>query len=258
MIYGHLERHLEESAPSKTVGVLAFILTETSREYLQKIARSVGYSGVEAHAMPSDSAFVSSADPYSIRTLDEDDGPSPVVDPDLLRHPAFFSPELIKMLSAAQKSLGLLMKAQPDHPILNNTQKRRNVQWVWAQRDLDKLGNNNGLSTPEEKVARPQPSETLTTDLGSQFKVFNLDPGSQLNHSLFDQKITSSPESSLHAFLNNFPGTLPPITPTLEHLSLLIFQDLYEHSARLSGALLALLLTPSRTLHIRANLELLR
>jgi len=178
---------------------------------------------------------------------------------DLGKPPRFFSKELAKMLPAAQKSLILLKKAQPDHPLFNDTIERRAIQWLWTERDLYRLLNEAYIPNhPDESSRVPSTLHPSPDDISAQFKVFDLDPGSQLYQSLFDNRFTSFPESSLQSFLATFPENLPPITPTLDHLASLIFQDLLDYSSQLSGALLSLLLTPSRTLDIRANLELLR
>lgn len=262
-IYDHFDRHQERQSPQIIRAIFAFILTNASHEYLQGVARSVGSGG----QLNKKSSHVVGErhDQYAIDDDDEDEEK----EEDLLdmldkiedTFPTFFPPELLDVLPAAQKSLVLLRNAQPDHPLLTAPTLENTVKWIWTAPEIEAVWSSttvnpiSQLTSPACTAAEPILS-TYKPEL-AQFEVFDLEPGTFTAQPLLAVKDTSI--KSLQLFINVFPESLPPITPTLSHLTSLVFGDLVKHASTLSSALLSLFLSPSSgNLNFPSHLTILR
>jgi hypothetical protein len=171
--------------------------------------------------------------------------------------PSFISSDAAETLIRARKSLKFLSTAKPDHPLLQRSASRRRVSWFWTNEDVsaawDNKNNPVGFSNTMEDEQGLVPNSDTTVDSGllAQFEVFSLEPGTHLAPA-------RGAESVLQPFLENFPPYLPPLTPTLSHLSDLVLSPLIAHSTAISGALISLLLSPESHLHLYSHLVLLR
>jgi hypothetical protein len=63
---------------------------------------------------------------------------------------------------------------------------------------------------------------------------------------------------TLRSFIDNFPASLPPITPTLADLTSLTFKNLLDHASTLSTALLDLFINSPGILNFLSHLIVLR
>jgi hypothetical protein len=237
--------------------MLAHIFTITCGDYLQSLSRSIGYHG-ELPINRSKTVFILSGldlgeegDPEDGESVSNDG-----VDPE--EFPNFISLDATEVLIRARKSLKFLSTAQPDHPVLQHPASRRKVSWFWANEEVtaawDSKNPVNNLSDAVEREPDSAASSDTSPDNGvlGQFKVFSLEPGTHLAPS------ARRAESTLQSFLANFPTYLPPLTPTLSHLSDLVLSPLLAHGTAVSGALISLLLSPGSHLHIHSHLILLR
>jgi hypothetical protein len=174
--------------------------------------------------------------------------------------PSFFPPNVVDVLPAAQKSLILLRAAEPDHPLLRVSPIQRVVEWFWTWSEIEAAWNHRDstLALEQQPVRLPEDSSLDENEPGlAQFRIFNLEPGGHFGHSLLDDKHTPTPISALQDFIHAFPKSLPPITPTLSHLTSLVFEPLVQHASMLSRTLLSLFLSPSAPLQFRPHMELL-
>jgi hypothetical protein len=213
-LYKELDEHMERQSSQLTQAILAYLLSATSEEYLQKLSQL----------------------DFSL-----DDG-----------LPSFVPEELAKILPAAQKSLHLLRAAQPRHPILEQCKNVR-IDWLWNEKSINEkyfAGTAFGARVPEEEISA---NATQTTgppaDLMSQFAVFDLEPGAHIG-----KKAPS--KIDLRQLISTFPSTLPSITPTMFHLTSLIFEELLKYAQRLSSSLLVLFVSPE--MGLRSQLLILR
>ncbi|KAJ6587217.1 gamma-tubulin complex, DGRIP91/SPC98 component protein [Mycena vulgaris] len=257
LLYDHLQSHVERQSPTMVTAVVAFILTSTSREYFQQLSQSVGFGGDSRVRRPA-RVVGEQNDQYALDV--SDDGVEERDDLDGIddAFPTFFPPKLVEVLPAAQKSLVLLRAAEPDHPLLRVPPVRCIIEWFWTWAEIDAAWND-GESRPAAKqdatsVVDPSPRES-EAGLAAQFRIFDLEPG----YSLLDDKNTVTPISALQAFIDAFPVSLPPITPTLAHLTELVFEPLLQHASALSSALLALFLSPAAPgpLQFKPHMQLL-
>jgi hypothetical protein len=179
--------------------------------------------------------------------------------------PTFFPHELIDVLPAAQKSLVLLRAAQPDHPLLKAPVAHCVIRWFWTKTEIEAAWRGDKLDSELKELEVPilaeviatSPSTNYKADL-AQFRIFDLEPGSHFGQSSFNSKFTAASTSTLQAFVAAFPESLPPITPTLTHLTSLVFTPLVQHASSLSSTLLSLFLSHSANLNFQAHLQLLR
>ncbi|GLB36953.1 putative spindle pole body component [Lyophyllum shimeji] len=272
-IYAHLEKHLERRSPRLINAIFAFMLTHVSQEYLQRVSRSVGYGTdptkkASRHARTGEKIAL---DPY---VNDEDEGEEGNDDDHLEEEPEtrgeafprFFPRELRDMLPAAQKSLGLLEKARPDHPILERTGRQGVIRWFWTEKAVAEAwdGRYPGAGGDEERPGAGEGTRAFEI-----FKVFDLEPGAPCADK-FNGPSTVLAEArtttqTLQEFIDTFPGSLPALTPTLAHLTALVVAPLVKHASALSNALLGVFLSPSSTqdqdddiLDFRKHLMLLR
>ncbi|KAJ7187937.1 gamma-tubulin complex, DGRIP91/SPC98 component protein [Mycena filopes] len=267
LLYDHLHTHLERQSPRKVTAIFAFILSSTSREYFQQLARSVGFGGTSSLRRKPAHVVGEQNDQYALEMDGSDDGEGEGLEDELDgigdAFPAFFPPGVVDVLPAAQKSLFLLRAADPDHPLLRVPPVRCVVEWFWTWSEIEAAWDGRTTaSTPPHPLASagpPDASEEVSLEPAlAQFRIFDMEPGKQLGHSLLDEKHTRTPTATLGAFLDAFPAELPPITPTLAHLTTLVFAPLVRHSAALSRALLARFLASApSSLHFKPHAELL-
>jgi len=233
--------------------MLAHIFSITSGDYLQTLSRSIGYSGEFAAYQPK-TALISGLD--FGEEVDQEDVDLALNDDN--EFPSFVSSDATETLIRAKKSLKFLNKAQPDHPILRPSASRRRVSWFWTNEEVTAAWNSKNnlidLSDTTESERGTGASSDPNPDSGllEQFKIFSLEPGTHLPPS------ARGAESTLQSFLADFPPYLPPLTPTLSHLSDLVLSPLLAHGTAVSGALMSLLLSPGSHLHIHSHLVLLR
>ncbi|KAF8633668.1 hypothetical protein AX15_001316 [Amanita polypyramis BW_CC] len=176
--------------------------------------------------------------------------------------PSFFPSELVEVLPAAQKSLILLQEAQPEHPLLVSPEGHDAIHWFWTKPEIEMIWNKTH-GRQEEPDLEPQPSSPIDLpsstpykpELG-QFRIFDQDPGSHIGHSVL--KSENDAVAAFRLFVDRFPERLPLITPTLSHLTSLVFSKLVDHASKLSDALLMVFLSSDNNLNLRAHLELLR
>lgn len=253
-IYTHLQRHFEKGSEHRVRAMLAHIFTVTSGDYLQSLSRSIGYHG-ELPTSRSKTAFILSGFDLG-EEGDQEDGES-VSNDDVEEFPNFISSDATEILIRARKSLKFLSTAQPDHPVLQHPTSRRRVSWFWTNEEVTAAWDSkNPVNLSDAVESEPDPVASSDTsphsDVLEQFKVFSLEPGTHLAPS------ARGAESTLQFFLANFPSYLPPLTPTLSHLSDLVLSPLLAHGTAVSGALISLLLSPGSHLHIHSHLILLR
>ncbi|KAF8149545.1 Spc98 family-domain-containing protein [Crassisporium funariophilum] len=257
-----LNVHFERQSSSIICATMAFILTSTSQEYIQEIARSVGSGGQPPRQSRKSSRERDEYD-FDADEEDEEEDLLDLLDKADTTFPSFFPQELLRVLPAAQKSLILLRIAQPDHPMLTSELSTPSVRWIWTVEEINAMWN--GLSLPSD-VEQPQsasPSSPLHLDAVykldeklTEFQLFDLEPGhADVESSL---KINDTSAKVLVNFIQRFPKSLPPITPTFSQLASLTFRDLVQHSSTLSSTLLSLFITSKGVLNFRSHLILLR
>ncbi|OCH93115.1 hypothetical protein OBBRIDRAFT_725379 [Obba rivulosa] len=268
-IYQTLEGHYSRRAPRIVLAVFAFILTVTSRDYFQQLGQSVGYGNMRP--MKDGTASVLPMVDGAVPALEEQDIGQ---NDDVLQEtsfPTFVDPSVAEALPRARKSLALLRRAQPDHPLLTRKNEDVEITWLWTQDEVEaawegtRAKHSHYVSDQDTRssVAPEDTSAGAQTRLYppelTAFTVFDLPPGefedTRLPHILTSEETSSS---SLSLFTDAFPSTLPAITPTLPHLSRLIISPLVQHVEALSGALVDLLLLKSSYFSLHAHLVLLR
>ncbi|KAJ7495895.1 gamma-tubulin complex, DGRIP91/SPC98 component protein [Mycena galericulata] len=258
LLYDHMHSHVECQAPQKVTAIIAFILTGTSREYFQQLSRSVGFGGDSTLRRPA-RVVGEHNDQYALDVSDDDVEERDELDSIGDAFPTFFPPRLVDVLPGAQKSLVLLRAAEPGHPLLRASAVRCTIEWFWTWSEIETAWNGEDLTpVPKQRLSPPRDPSPHKGEAGlAQFRVFDLEPGSHFGHSILDDKHTPTPISALQAFIDVFPASLPPITPTLAHLTSLVFEPLLQHASKLSRTLLALFLSPSAPLQFKPHMELM-
>lgn len=237
--------------------VLAFILTASSQEYIQRVAHTVGFGG--RLRQESTRALKESTDEYEIDLDDEEEEDIfALMEKVDEKFPAFFPRVLRRILPSAQRSLILLNIAQIDHPSLGESQAG-NLRWAWAVDEILALWNEQVLppQAPSIPLVRLSPLSTVTykPEL-SAFSLFDMEPGTSDKKSVLCVKDNSF--QTLSAFIESFPDELPPITPTLPQFTSLIFHNLTRHARTLSSTLLSHFLDSDGILNFRSHLLVLR
>lgn len=237
---------------------MAYLLSSTSQEYFAQVSRSVGFGG---HPLPKTSR-VAGERPSLYADEREDEVKEEnifelieSVDED--HFPAFFPAGLVQSLPAARKSLILLRAAQPDHRLLTTHVEQKEIRWLWKEQELteEQTAMSLAVKTPITTKAMDDGNDP---DPFAQFKVFDLEPGVHIGPSCFDHAFTTSSSETLQSFVSGFPERLPPITPTLAHLTDIVFHPLLNHASTLSSALLSLFLAPSTSLNLHTHMKLLQ
>ncbi|KAF5348737.1 hypothetical protein D9758_006819 [Tetrapyrgos nigripes] len=234
LIYNELSTYIERQSSSIVIAMLAFILTTTSRDYFEQVSISVGFG---AHRHPRSTE----------ENLDEDKNQNNE------EFPAFFPPELVQALPIARKSLVLLQAAQPDHSFakISANSDHCRVKWFWTTDEVfSALRGDPSFENCVGHLKDATLDPTVPGIASSRYKpelagfhIFDLEPGSQIGQSCFDAVYTGGAEAELQRFIRTFPEELPSVTPTLAHLSSLVFQPLLHHCRALSGTLLSLYLS---------------
>ncbi|KAF9007739.1 gamma-tubulin complex, DGRIP91/SPC98 component protein [Hymenopellis radicata] len=255
-IYDHLHMHIERQSDKSVVAVIAYLLTNTSHEYFVHVSRSVGFGG---HPLPKATHVVGeNPNLYEEDEVKQDNIFDLIESAEEDQFPSFFPENLIEALPAARKSLILLRAAQPDHELLITHLEQKDIRWFWEEEEI----MNEQAQQPSSSVVIPRQvaEEDRSGDDNpfAQFKVFDLEPGVHIGTSCFDHAFTASSTDHLQAFIDAFPSKLPLITPTLSHLTDLVFRPLLTHAAMLSSALISLFLSPSTHLNLHAHMALLQ
>ena len=256
--YRHCLHHFERSSPTLVNAAIAFILTLTSRHYLQTICSAIAYSG-------------SWWSPDQQHKRNQPDGGERCEDFEFSavvaqRYPSFISRHLQGSLVSAQKSLMILQDASPDHPLLLKPANTSPIQWYWTENEVQMAWSGEPI---EPAIPKPSVSTTLErmdanegevkykSEL-SGLHVYDLEPGSHgTNPSLLEP---------VRTFVDNFPERLPAVVPTIGDLTNLVFSPLAEQASILSQAVLGIFLTPLTSLsptpavdlHIHSHLSVLR
>ena len=243
--------------------MIAFLLTGASQEYINEVGRSIGFGGQPPQRL---SKTLRETDERYQLDCDEEEGEEDIFD--LLNKvettfPTFFPQNLLQVLPAAQKSLVLLSIAQPDHSLLNTPGGLSSIRWLWTVEEI--MAKFNSLPLPSEygtllastsfPLSPASPRISYKPEL-SDFHVFDLEPG--LSNGEPTLKIIDSSAQVLSTFIDNFPKTLPSITPTFSELTSLMFKDLVHHASTLSSMLLSLFIASTDNLNFHSHLVLLR
>ncbi|KZV70666.1 hypothetical protein PENSPDRAFT_578992 [Peniophora sp. CONT] len=264
-IYGYLEDKRLHHASRVVVAVLSYILTSTSVEYFALLGKSVSYNQDDSDTNPSD-PLDAAAEPDYDEDSDENDKESDRNDSDN-PFPTFFSSSTIAIITRARVSLQLLRTAEPHHPLLHAAYHQRALQWIWTVGEVEALADDRVMtprtvhqsfaSTQDSLDDRSKGSETTLREFDpvanvlDQFRVFDLDPSNTAHDA-------DEPHAAVQMFIDTFPSDLPALTPTLTHLFDLVISPLMEHCSSISSALLKVILSPSRPLHLPTHLRLVR
>ncbi|KAL0947566.1 hypothetical protein HGRIS_013655 [Hohenbuehelia grisea] len=259
-VHNSLADHIERQAPKLVRAVFAFILSVTSHDFIQEVCYSVGFSKRPAHQEQGHQPTWRGdglVPDFNFGEEDQDEQKAPSTSdysPD--KAPEFFPRELMDVLPAAQKSLALLRVAQGDHPILNVSS--RDISWFWTEEAVTAAWNTGDTPSGLLSAAHSEQKQISNTSSShykpelAVFGLFDLEPGTQTTSSV------ASSSSTLVQFIESFPDHIPLLAGTLPQLTDLVFSPLARHAARLSGALLEMLLQPTSRLFIPAHLQLLR
>ncbi|KAK7472513.1 hypothetical protein VKT23_000628 [Stygiomarasmius scandens] len=245
-IYYELNTHMEAQSLSTVIAMLAFILTTTSRDYFERISSSVGFSCRQSINLNDRSE----QEHKDFRELPDEE------------FPAFFPSELVQALPIARRSLVLLRAAQPDHTLLKHSESPKSrIEWFWTQDEVYAALNDRCTSSDEPRAlgveaSVPEKNTRYKPEL-AQFHIFDLEPGNHIGKSCFDSVYTGEAEAVLQHFIHTFPESLPSVTPTLQHLTTLVFRPLLQHSMTLSSTLLSLFLSLPPPLDVYSHIKLL-
>lgn len=256
--YQHCLRHFEYSSPTLVKAATAFILTLTSRHYLQTICSAVAYSG--SWRSPGQHPEVNQPGGRGgYGGLDFSD----VV---ARRYPSFISKPLEDSLISAQKSLMILQDARPEHPLLLKPAHNSPITWYWAENEVEAAWSRVLLESVTSKPSAPETPGTLGESGGATkykpellgLQVYDLEPGSHGTN--------PEPLEPVRVFMENFPERLPTVVPTIGDLTNLVLSPLAEQASILSQAVLNIFLTPPSSLspihatdlHIHSHLTVLR
>lgn len=244
-LYSCLGQHITRQSSRPIRAVLAFLLTTVSSEYFRLLSQSVGY-GIDS-TWSIHSILEVKEQQHTVGNEEEADKDLLVVlNSSTQTFPDFFPDELTHILPTAQKSLILLRTAQPDHPLLHRTSYQEPLRWFWTCSSIEAawVDRTNVLRPLDKEIAtaRPLPHIEGSNREESEFaifRVFDSEPGTNLSASAL---MESQALRRLRVFIEDFPSTLPDITPSLAHLAELVLAPLMQHASTLSGALLALFL----------------
>ncbi|CCM00410.1 uncharacterized protein FIBRA_02440 [Fibroporia radiculosa] len=268
-VYECLGIYLERRSSPLVAAILAYILTICSEDFFLEACKSVGYvstrrseTGASAVGILDGDNFASPFT-YSDHHSDIDYG-SCQDSKNQEIPPSFMKPGLVDALSRARRSLKLLQQADPNHALFRDVHNHRTIGWIWREDEISAAWAD-GLSRPKREYKSQAPTALSSdTDFGvsraymealQQFAVFDGLPGTHIQSTATSSTMTAS--SQIHLFVENFPRSLPALTPTLSHLTDLVFLPLAEHADSLSGALVSLFLS-STHLNFRLHLVLLR
>ncbi len=245
--------HIERQSDKSVVAVIAYLLTNTSQEYFVHVSRSVGFGG---HPLPKTTHVVGeNPNLYEEDEVKQDNIFDLIESAEEDQFPSFFPENLIEALPAARKSLILLRAAQPDHELLVTHSEQKDICWFWKEEEITNEQVQRPFVIPHQAAEEDRSGDDNPF---AQFKVFDLEPGVHIGTSCFDHAFSASSADHLQTFIDAFPNKLPLITPTLSHLTDLVFRPLLNHAAMLSSALISLFLSPSTHLNLHAHMALLQ
>jgi len=257
-IYQHCIRHFEHSSPTIVNAAIAFVLTLTSRHYLQTVCSAIAYSGSRR---PLDQKFQRQQPNggYKYENLEFSDVATQ-------RYPSFVSRPLENSLISAQKSLMILQDASPDHPLLSKPAHSSPIEWYWTEVEVEVAWFGKTLGSVIPKPSAPTAPEQMDASEGGirykqellELRVYDLEPGSHRGGPSLLEPVRT--------FMDNFPERLPAVTPTIGDLTNLVLSPLAEQASILSQAVLDVFLTPLASispapavdLHIHSHLTVLR
>ncbi|KAH0827747.1 Spc98 family-domain-containing protein [Lanmaoa asiatica] len=264
LVYENFEMHVERHSPRDITAVMAYILTVSSKPYIQALCRLLAYGEArQVYSITTERTqlmdLTSQFEGDEVESSWRGEGGSIDADGPF---PKFIPENLASILPAAHKSLKLLEAARPEHPIFSTELPSKEISWMWTEESIEKQWN--GVEIDDHSPIAPatnslqsrldySQTEQLSGDhdLVAEFNVFSLEPGT-FSSSERDCQVV------LDELIDNFPNTLPSITPSLSLLCEVMFTPLQDHAASLSRALLAVFLDRSSFLCIDAHLELLR
>lgn len=255
LIYQNLDRHLQLKSPRPVVAAVAYILTISSRPYIQHLCYWVAYGSNNRPCSCLDDKLPH-LDALAVIDREEkawQDDANLDTDVDF---PAFISVELANCLRIAHRSLKLLEAAHPNHPILT-TKTAEEISWLWLEEEIWRASDGTQRTTSElpsfgVEHSLPRVSDNPVSVI-EDFKIFDLEPGTLSANNIEDCDTLSA----LHTFISSFPDSLPTISPNLASLCELVFLPLQTHSSSLSAALLSVFLDRTSFLDIDAHLLLL-
>ncbi|OAX44150.1 gamma-tubulin complex, DGRIP91/SPC98 component protein [Rhizopogon vinicolor AM-OR11-026] len=267
-IYKYLDTHFRKSSSRTLIAVFAYLMTMSSKSYLQALCRSVAYADSHGQITTRQQPQRNATGLFDTEDFDqippEEDGVLLAEDDEL---PSFIPRELVEALPAARKSLKLLAAAGPDHPVLNPPERRPFITWVWSTRDIQNIWNTGSLGEVGDVAANivpHSPPDLASADINHHgcrylsdlvdFQVFDLEPGSSGDNTFHEHSV----HAALERFILSFPLVLPSITPNLSLLTSLVFSPLISHAASLSKALLSIFLDQNSFLYVHDHLVLLR
>jgi hypothetical protein len=257
--------HIERRSPPCITGIFAYLLTSSSRDYIQHICFSVCFGSGSTSTLTSNMGVEKQLS--GLDNEEEEDLEEAAFDPqpEDETYPSFLPPDLSKSLPRAKKSIELLRSAQPDHPLLKK-HGSHGISWLWTEAAVNAAWSHAQTLASSIKNA-PSRSTSPTSarsekidqqDIKKQFGVFDLEPGLHMESSVFTDIYTPATASHLQRFLDTFPDDLPPLTPTLSQLAELVFMPLSDHVDTLSAALLGIFLSPESPLNLHAHLSILK
>jgi hypothetical protein len=127
---------------------------------------------------------------------------------------------------------------------------------AWDDVEGTHSDESEGMDDSVKEQPSSTPQQSYKPEIEEEFRVFDMDPGDFQAQSAL--QVVDRSATILDRFIQRFPARLPSITPTLPHLTLLVFHKLLEHASTLSSTLLSIFLTSSNNLNLQLHLSLLR
>ncbi|KAF9227468.1 hypothetical protein BS17DRAFT_775536 [Gyrodon lividus] len=262
LVYETFEMHVERASLRNITAIVAYILSVSSKPYIQDLCELVAYGGAsQRRTATGEDINIQLMDTTTLFEGDDhawhDDGSSTDADGPF---PKFIPANLADILPAAQKSLKLLEAAKPNHPFLSIESAPKDIGWIWSEDDVNASWNAVQVNLTGEVLqshSDGSPSGSPVRDYNpglAGFCIFDLEPGSFQSGKLPER----DSQAALRDFMVSFPNTLPIITPSPSLLCEFVFSPLHSHAASLSSALLAVFLDQTSFLCIDAHLQLLR
>lgn len=272
-VYEHLSMHIEQQSSNSVLGLLAYIITVSSRPYFQSLGQSIGFEGL-GHTIEAARSRAREARSQGLTDVYDDEEPEAAEEGDIdleaqddniEDYPSFMTEELREAVISARRSIKILSAPELEDIALEDMDNRM-LEWLWTEEAVSALAlgmdchtssgsNASGTSTPKPEVIT---STKYKPEL-LRLALFDLEPGTGISYPEGKPNVGLQPtNSSLSGFLSSFPRSFPSIAPTLPLLTDLVFSPVRTQAALLSRASLRLFMDPSSTLHLRAHLTLLR
>ncbi|KLO17438.1 hypothetical protein SCHPADRAFT_846666 [Schizopora paradoxa] len=289
-LLSHIYRHLSDAQKlcgtrsSLAFGLLAYIITITSKPYLAHIAEEVGLEhGVMSSAQTKTTRTFQPHNDELAPGEEEESNGSNCDDDALDAHeqssfPGFISSVIGEAIIRAKRSIHILHVAETslweDPRSTQESIKRRRLQWRWSEAELLQsdeedacplhLSNDYLAVHSEVEVSEVVPPNTRSypTEIAKAFAAFDLEPGSHLVSATTAKQTEGQ---RVEAFLSRFPQSLPSITPTLPILAERILNPIVLQANALSRASLRIFFGDDprnggggELLHFRSHVILLR